>query len=129
MLNGSIYLFFSILLSIGCSTSPKKNASAAKTEKGSNVAVPKIENAAKPAVYIISISQMKFNPEEIKVHKGDTVIWKNEDLVPHCVTELNNKAWTSLVIPPGGSWKMAVLQSSDYYCAIHQVMKGKIVVE
>lgn len=97
------------------------------------MAVPKVENAAigenKPGVYIVSISKMKFNPEEIKVHKGDTVIWENEDLVPHCVTELNNKAWTSSIIPPGGSWKMAVKQSADYFCAIHQVMKGKIEVE
>jgi plastocyanin len=72
---------------------------------------------------------MKFHPVEIKVHKGDTVVWMNLDIVAHCVTEVSNKPWTSMAILSGGSWKMAVTQSSDYYCAIHPVMKGKILME
>ena len=83
----------------------------------------------KPAVDTISISMMAFHPEEIHVQKGDTLIWVNDDLVPHCVTEFPDQAWTSGLIPMGGRWKMAVVQSCDYFCAIHQVMKGKIIVE
>ena len=72
---------------------------------------------------------MKFHPDGITVHKGDTVIWKNNDLVVHCVTEIPTNAWTSSKIPSGASWKMVVNISSSYFCAIHLVMKGKISVE
>ncbi len=108
-----IYVIIFLLL-ISCSTTPKKI-------KGGSSVIPRS--------YTILISGMKFNPQEIKVHKGDTLIWKNEDMVPHCVTEMPDKTWTSMIIAPGGSWKMAVTKGSDYYCAIHQVMTGKIIVE
>ena len=77
----------------------------------------------------VLISGMAFNPQEIYVHKGDTIVWINQDMVPHCVTEVPDKSWTSSAILPGKSWKLTVIQSADYYCAIHQVMTGKIVVK
>ena len=80
-------------------------------------------------VYSIEIKDMKFDPGEITVHKGDTVVWINHDMVTHCVTEENTKAWTSSNIAAGNSWKMVVQSGADYFCAIHQVMKGKILVE
>ena len=82
-----------------------------------------------PEVYTIEISGMKFNPAEVTLHKGDTVVWKNNDMVAHCVTEENTKAWTSSKIEAGGSWKMVANTSANYFCAIHLVMKGKITVE
>jgi plastocyanin len=82
-----------------------------------------------PHAYTVLISDMKFQPEIIRVHKGDTVIWINHDMVAHCVTEVSDKPWTSSSIPSGRTWKMAITHSSDYYCAIHPVMKGKIVAE
>ncbi len=83
----------------------------------------------KHQVHTVSISDMKFQPDQIEISKGDTVIWKNNDLVAHNVTEFPDKKWSSPLIPSGGSWKIAVNQSSDYYCSIHPVMKGKIVVK
>lgn len=79
--------------------------------------------------HTVVIKQMKFFPEEIKIKKGDTIIWKNDDLVTHCITEEKTKAWTSGQVPNGGSWKKVFTKSADYYCAIHLVMKGKITVE
>ena len=72
---------------------------------------------------------MNFHPQEITVHKGDTVVWKNNDLVAHCVTEQKTNAWASSKIPAGGSWQMAVDSGSNYFCAIHVVMKGAIIVK
>ncbi|HEY8687842.1 MAG TPA: plastocyanin/azurin family copper-binding protein [Chitinophagaceae bacterium] len=96
---------------------PGKNPSAIDSEKSG------------PEVYTVEISEMKFHPEEITVHKGDTVMWVNHDMVAHCVTEENAKSWTSSKISGGTSWKMVVNTSANYFCAIHQVMKGKIIVE
>jgi len=116
ILRNTIYFLFSVILVSNCSNSQRKGISATANDN-------------KPNVYSISISGMKFHPEKIEVHKGDTVIWINHDIVAHCVTEIPDKKWTSSEIPPDGSWKMAVTQSSDYYCSIHPVMKGKIVMK
>ena len=79
----------------------------------------------KPALYQVKIEQMKFVPEEISVNKGDTIIWINNDMVAHDITA-QDKSWTSSALQPGQTWKMAVTNNADYYCSIHQVMKGKI---
>lgn len=71
---------------------------------------------------------MKFQPAELVVQKGDTIVWINRDLVAHDVTEVPDKTWTSSPIPPGKSWSLVVSQSADYYCSVHVVMKGKILM-
>ena len=95
-------------------------------EKNSSAIVP---DKTCPEVYTIEISGMKFIPAEITLHKGDTVVWKNNDMVAHCVTEEITKAWTSSKIEAGGSWKMVANTSANYFCAIQLVMKGKMTVE
>jgi plastocyanin len=109
---GIIFIYMFLLFFLNGCTTPEENA----IKKG-------------PDVYTVEIKDMKFQPEELTVKKGDTVIWVNHDIVTHCVTEEKTKAWTSANIAAGKSWKMVVKDSADYYCAIHQVMKGKINVE
>lgn len=82
-----------------------------------------------PASYTVEIRQMKFQPEVLVVQKGDTIVWINNDIVIHDVTEESNKAWTSSLMPVGESWSLIVNQSADYYCSIHVVMKGKLIVQ
>jgi plastocyanin len=79
--------------------------------------------------HTIEISQMKFIPDMLHVHKGDTVAWINNDLVTHDVTEETNKLWSSKPMPAGASWEMVFTESATYYCSIHVVMKGIIVAE
>jgi plastocyanin len=80
-------------------------------------------------VHVVEIRQMKFQPREIKVHKGETVVWVNKDITDHDVTELKTREWTSSTLPAGASWTLVVTESADYYCNLHQVMRGKIIVE
>jgi plastocyanin len=80
-------------------------------------------------LYTVEIKQMKFDPAEITVHKGDTIVFENKDMVAHDVTEEKNKAWTSGQLAPNASWKMVADKNSDYFCSIHVVMKGKIKIE
>ncbi len=82
-----------------------------------------------PAKHIVEIKAMKFQPAEIIVKSGDTVVWINRDMVAHDVTEEAGKAWTSSVMPTGATWSFVVTKSADYYCSIHVVMKGKLVVQ
>jgi len=83
----------------------------------------------KPKVYTVEIKDMKFVPEDITVKKGDTIIWVNDDIVTHDITEETSKAWSSGPLPAGKSWKHAVTDEASYYCSIHVVMKGKIELE
>lgn len=80
-------------------------------------------------VYTVEIKDMKFVPDEITAKKGDRVVFVNRDLVAHCVTEEKTKAWTSSILPPGEAFLLMVKESSNYYCAIHLVMKGRIIMK
>ncbi len=77
----------------------------------------------------VEIRQMKFQPQELTVSKGDTIVWVNNGITAHDVTEQPNSTWTSSSMPVGASWQMVASETSDYYCSIHVVMTGRIVVK
>lgn len=52
----------------------------------------------------------------------------NKDMVAHDVTEETHKAWASGPMQTGATWKIIPTSDADYYCSIHAVMKGKIVL-
>ena len=108
ILRMAVYSLFSVFLFNSCATETRKIV---------------------PQVHTVEMKQMKFQPAELTVQKGDTVVWINHDMVDHDVTEEPGKAWTSSLIRPGESWSLVVSQSADYYCSIHVVMKGKLVVQ
>lgn len=78
--------------------------------------------------HIIEIKNMMFNPSELTIKKGDTVVWVNRDIFPHDVTEIKNKTWSSSTLKQGKSWYKVFLKNEDYYCSLHIVMEGKIIV-
>jgi plastocyanin len=82
-----------------------------------------------PKLYVIEIKQMQFQPALLKVHAGDTVEWVNHDFVTHDVTEEKHKEWSSSPLAANASWHMVAEKDADYYCSIHQVMKGKVVID
>ncbi|HYC84436.1 MAG TPA: hypothetical protein VEB86_04405 [Chryseosolibacter sp.] len=82
-----------------------------------------------PVTHRIDILQMKFVPEVLNVQEGDTVVWTNSDIVLHDVVELNKNLWNSEPLKPGATFKTVVKLSQAYYCSLHVVMRGKIVVD
>ncbi len=82
-----------------------------------------------PKMHHVSINEMQFQPAELTLIQGDTVQWVNNDIVAHNVRELKSNAWTSPTLASGESWKMVVTQSAEYYCSIHVVMKGKLILK
>ncbi len=83
---------------------------------------------ATPKTDTVLIEQMKFVPENISIQKGDTVLFINKDLVAHNATEIDS-TWKSPDLQMNESWKFVPEKSSDYFCSIHLVMKGKITVK
>ena len=123
-------VIFIILLFFSCTPASKKDSEAKQDSYSveDDIAEPPRQQD-EPKTHIVEIKQMKFEPAEIKVHKGDRVLWINKDITNHDVTELSKKAWASSPLSTGQSWSMTVTQSEDYFCNLHQVMKGKIIVE
>lgn len=85
-------------------------------------------NESTPGTDTVFISQMKFQPEELYINKWDTIVWINNDIVSHDVTEFPQKEWTSDTIAPGESWKTELGVNTNYFCSIHPTMKGKIII-
>lgn len=82
-----------------------------------------------PTSVNVSIAQMKFIPDDVRVHAGDTVIFTNKDVVDHDVTELPDSAWTSGLMHPGDSWTWVADSTAYYFCSIHVVMRGTVIVD
>ena len=68
-------------------------------------------------------------PESLSVKEGTTIVWVNEDAVPHTITfEDGTDIGT---ISPGGRMSLITTKkvTLPYHCSFHSVMKGKIIVE
>ncbi len=109
-----------LLVILGSCSSPSEEATP---EPDTAIEEPK------PAMHSVEITQMKFFPAELKVKKGDKVVFVNHDLVTHDVTEESKKAWSSSPLATDKTWVLVVTESVNYFCSIHPVMKGKIIVE
>lgn len=115
----TILFIVTFLLIVGC------NNKANTDEIGYAVEVKELKT--QPKTHIVEIKDMKFQPAVLKLHKGDTVVWINKDIVAHDVTE-DNKTWASPILAKGESWKKAITKNDSYYCSVHIVMKGKLEI-
>ena len=84
--------------------------------------------AAAPQTHIIVIEGMRFNPATLTVHRGDRIVWRNKDLVPHTATASGN--FDSHSIAAGGSWAYVARKAGalTYVCSFHPTMRGTLKV-
>jgi amicyanin len=78
--------------------------------------------------YNISVVNFSFNPNVLNINQGDTVVWTNQDSVPHQVWDNDFKG---PVISNGQSYSFVFKDAGtfDYHCNIHPSMKGTIIVK
>lgn len=86
-------------------------------------------SSKKHQVHVVEIKQMQFQPAVLSVPKDDTIVFVNNDIVLHNVTEQSKAAWSSSTMKPGDSFKLVAKESCNYFCTLHLVMKGKIEVQ
>lgn len=98
-------------------------------------------NSTNPAILEVSlpptvvIRGFKFKPETVTVRAGETVEWKNEDIVPHTATadaEVAQKpVFDSGTIDTGAAWRYVARKKGtyNYTCAYHPNMTGKLIVQ
>jgi len=79
---------------------------------------------------VISIDNMAFVPEVMKVKAGTEVTWKNDDGSMHTVTA-EDGSFASPSLNQGGVFKKVFTKPGtySYTCEMHPFMSGKIVVD
>jgi plastocyanin len=85
---------------------------------------------AEGAVHTVVIENMQYNPPELRVHRGERIVWVNKDLFPHTVTAAAH-AFDSGSIAPGASWTYVAGKTPEYAygCTFHPTMKGILKVQ
>ena len=78
----------------------------------------------------IHIADGKFEPREIDIEVGGSVMWINDDVASHDVKFLEPSMFSSRVIKPAATWIQTFTSAGtyDYYCDFHNSMKGSVVV-
>ena len=82
----------------------------------------------KPTTHTVTIFKMKFTPADLRVNKGDTVVWINKDFYQHDVTEMTNHKWSSKPFNQGATFSKVIHEDVKYFCDLHKVMKGTITI-
>jgi plastocyanin len=85
---------------------------------------------ASPQRHVIEIRELKFVPEVVEVKPGDTIVWINRDIFPHTATSVKKGIFDSGTLSLGDSLRHIVKKESagDYICALHPVMKGRLIL-
>ncbi len=109
-----------------CATS----ASRAATDGDAQATAAGSGGAGQPAVYRVEISNFAFKPNEIQVPAGARIVWVNRDEEPHIVVSTNGSFKNSPALDTNDSYTAVLTKSGTYtyFCSIHPMMVGKIVV-
>jgi plastocyanin len=83
-----------------------------------------------PIAATIHIADGKFEPREIDIEAGGSVMWINDDVASHDVKFTASNKLYSGVIKPAATWIQTFTSAGtyDYYCDFHNSMKGSVVV-
>ena len=108
--------------------SPDAAFAAGEAAARAHALPPVVAGAA--AANEVTIDNFAFNPKVVTVAAGSKLTWRNRDDVPHKIQSANNhfvgsplldtKATYSVAFPEGGEF--------PYFCSLHPVMQGKVVV-
>jgi plastocyanin len=85
---------------------------------------------AKVGASEVSMKDLKFHPEQLKVKAGRTVTWTNDDDVDHNVTATSGAKFHSKAFGGGGTYRFKPTKAGTiaYVCTLHPGMKGRLTV-
>jgi plastocyanin len=84
----------------------------------------------KSTTHTVVIEAMRFDPQELTVKVGDTIVWINHDPFPHTATAVGRQ-FDSHEIASQRSWKYTASRTGVfiYACSLHPTMLGTLRVE
>jgi len=79
--------------------------------------------------YTVVIHGFRYAPANVTAKVGDTILWKNTDIVSHTVTA-DDGSFDSGKIAPGATWKLVAKKRGThaYKCVPHPNMHGIVIV-
>lgn len=96
----------------------------------------KVDVSIPQGASIEQIGQFYYDPTDISVSIGTTVVWTNNDNAAHTATSGSleqgiSGEFDSDLIPPGGTFEHTfnTADTRDYFCLLHPWMKGTVTVE
>jgi plastocyanin len=77
----------------------------------------------------VTMRNLAYSNTTLTISAGQTVVWVNQDAVPHTVTA-DNGSFDSGNIDPGRSWARTFTSAGSiaYHCTPHPFMKGAVTV-
>ena len=77
-----------------------------------------------------TIDNFTFAPAQLTVKTGTTVIWRNEDDIPHMVAS-STRLFKSKALDTDDSFSFTFTAPGtyEYFCSLHPRMTGTVVVE
>jgi plastocyanin len=82
------------------------------------------------AAATVRVDNFSFTPKEITVPAGTTITWVNHDDVPHTVVSTDKKfRSTALDTDDQFSFTFTDAGTYAYFCSVHPIMTGKIIVK
>jgi plastocyanin len=79
----------------------------------------------------VDIRNFAFSPKSLTVSAGTRVVWTNRDDEPHVVVSAGHQFASSNALDTSDSYAVTFEHAGTYtyYCAIHPMMVGTIIVQ
>jgi plastocyanin len=88
------------------------------------------QGATKSQEVVVKIDNFSFMPHDIMVAAGTTVIWVNNDDIPHTVVSTSDVFKSkALDTDDKFSFKFDKPGTYEYFCSIHPKMTAKVIVQ
>ncbi len=77
----------------------------------------------------VEIDNFTFSPDRLEIKAGSTVLWKNDDDIPHSIVA-TGKQFRSPALDTGETFRFTFTTPGtyDYFCGLHPHMTAKIIV-
>ena len=110
-------------------SNPQNNYNPPTNSNQQNNNQPNPVSNSNPTTASITIQNFAFSPNNITVHKGTMVTWKNNDSTAHTVTG-DNGGPASQYLNPGDSYSytFSTVGTFPYHCSIHPSMTAVVQV-
>ena len=81
--------------------------------------------------HYVEIKDFSFSPEEIRIKKGERIVWTNNDSVKHTVTSDSGIELDSPSLEKGETYSHIFDKTGtfSYHCTFHSSMKARVIVE
>jgi plastocyanin len=93
-------------------------------------AVSSAQGPQAPPNQQVRIDNFSFTPQQLTITQGTTVVWTNDDDVPHTVAGTHQE-FRSKALDTGDQFSFTFTKPGryEYFCSVHPMMTGKIVVK